>query len=416
MIAKFKTGLIVGALVAAGISCSHMQPFELSGRIDGLRVGDTLRFERILLPDWTYEPAFDIVVREPDRFRYRGRQEHDQYYMMTYLPRVGKAATGDRAGKLLIVTPGDRITLTGTTGEIYYSALGGGIYDEPALAELLTVEDSLGRIRGRYLQNSQEALARADTVANREWSEKFNRFYDDNPGIGRKRALRKAYETTNPQGTLYLLVDRIPKLSYTSADDAHEFYESLSEELKASYYGGVYADYKAKLERLARGNPAPDFTLVTTEGESIAKADFAGNYLLFYHWGLCPGSIYIDAQVRDLYETYKEKGLRVVGLTESIATIRKVYEGLPTGVKTPSAGVADLRPVLAGMLAHGWPEVELETDRPENGRILESYAIEGWPSFVLIAPDDTIVVRGFSDTFFEAKRVLDMELGGESAD
>lgn len=73
MIAKFKICLVVGTLVAAGISCSQMQPFELSGRIDGLRVGDTLRFERILLPDWTYEPAFDIVVQEPDRFRYRGR-------------------------------------------------------------------------------------------------------------------------------------------------------------------------------------------------------------------------------------------------------------------------------------------------------------------------------------------------------
>lgn len=74
------------------------------------------------------------------------------------------------------------------------------------------------------------------------------------------------------------------------------------------------------------------------------------------------------------------------------------------------------RITLAGMLAHGWPEVELETDRPENGRILESYAIKGWPTFVLIAPGGTIVVRGFSDAFFEAKRVLDRELGGESAD
>ncbi len=82
---------------------------------------------------------------------------------MTYLPKVGKTAAGDRAGKTLIVTAGDRITLAGTTGEIYYSALGGGIYDEPALAELLAVEDSLGRIRGLYLQNSREALARADS-------------------------------------------------------------------------------------------------------------------------------------------------------------------------------------------------------------------------------------------------------------
>lgn len=48
------------ALFVAAASCSRMQSFELSGRIDGLKVGDTLRFERVLLPEWNYEPAFDV--------------------------------------------------------------------------------------------------------------------------------------------------------------------------------------------------------------------------------------------------------------------------------------------------------------------------------------------------------------------
>ena len=42
------------ALFVAAASCSRMQSFELSGRIDGLQVGDTLRFERVLLPEWNY--------------------------------------------------------------------------------------------------------------------------------------------------------------------------------------------------------------------------------------------------------------------------------------------------------------------------------------------------------------------------
>ena len=411
MNSKFEIRLLLGMLVVAAASCSQMQSFELSGRIDGLQVGDTLRFERILLPEWNREPAFDVVVGEPDRFEYRGRQEHDQYYMMTYRPKVGKAASGDRGGKPLLVTSGDRITLSGTTDEIYYSAIGGGIYDDPAFAELRTVEDSLGRIRGRYLQISPKALEQGDTVRSREWGEKFNLFYNDNPGAARRRALKKTYEEARPQGTLDLLVDRISAVSYLPLDESRAFYETLSEELKTSYYGRLYADCLEKMEGLADGKPAPEFTLVTTEGKSIANADFAGGYLLFYHWGLCPGSIYIDAQVCDLYETYRARGLRVVGLTESIDVIRRVYESLPADVKTPSAGVKDMRPVLAGMLVHDWPEVELETDRPENGRILESYAIKGWPTFVLIAPDGTIAARGFTDAFFKAKKSLNEALG-----
>ena len=374
---------------------------------NGLKVGDTLRFERVLLPEWNYEPAFDVVVGEAGAFAYRGEQAHDGYYLMTYHPKSGRAADADRRGKSMIVTGGDRITLTGTAEAIYYCTLGGGIYDDPALSELLYVADSLGRIRSGYSENARAAFARGDQAEGRRWNELFNRFYADDPGAARKRALNENYRKGHPQGTLYLLVDRIPTVAYRPLAESRAFYESLSEELKSSYFGGVYADFLQRMESLAVGQPAPDFSLVTTRGETIAKADFAGEYLLFYHWGLCPGSIRIDGQVRDLYAAYKDRGLRMVGLTESVDTIRRVYEGLPD-----DESAAGMRSALAGMLAHGWPEIEVETDRPENGRMLERYAIEGWPAFVLIAPDGTIAARGYTEAFFSAKEILAGALGG----
>ena len=178
----------------------------------------------------------------------------------------------------------------------------------------------------------------------------------------------------------------------------------------------MYADCMARMEQLAEGKPAPDFTLTTTEERTVAKADFKGRYLLLYHWGLCPGSIHIDRQVSDLFEKYKDKGLQVVGLTESIADIRSVYESLPAGKKTPSPGVDDMRPVLAGMLEHGWIEAELETGHPENRQIMETYAIEGRPFFVLIGPDGTILARNYTNAFYQAKKILDKELGGTAAE
>ena len=158
------------ALFVAAASCSRMQSFELSGRIDGLQVGDTLRFERVLLPEWNYEPAFDVVVGEAGAFAYRGEQAHDGYYSMTYHPKSGRAADADRRGKSMIVTGGDRITLTGTAEAIYYCTLGGGIYDDPALSELLYVADSLGRIRSGYSENARAAFARGDQAEGGRWS------------------------------------------------------------------------------------------------------------------------------------------------------------------------------------------------------------------------------------------------------
>lgn len=192
-------------------ACAYARGFRLEGRIEGLQAGDTLRFERILLPSWKYGPGFDVVVRKPGAFRYRGKSEHDQYYLMTYRPKAGRAAAGDRGGRPVIVRPGDRIGMTGSTDAIYYCRLGGGIYDEPMLSSLLAVDDSLGRVRGRYL------------------------------------------EAANPHGSLYLLIDRIPKLSYTPAKEAHRFYKTLSEGLKTSYFGRMYADCMARMEQLAEG-------------------------------------------------------------------------------------------------------------------------------------------------------------------
>lgn len=411
--------LFITLLAAASCVATYAagtQKFTVTGKIDGLQKGDTLRFERVVLPGWNLEQAFDVIVAKPGVFSYKGTQEHDQYYMMTYFPKEGKAKDCDRRGKTFIVADGDKINMTGTADDIYYCTLSGGIYDEPLLAEYLRLDDSVGQVRGSYMRLITEAMERKDTAAAEEWGRKFNLFYENNPGQERVRAARKAYEAATPQGTLDRLVEMVPRLSYTPADEARKTYETYSPELKESYYGQLYVREMEAMERLAPGQPAPDFSLVATDGKTVTGGDYKGDYLLVYHWGMCPGSIYIDGQVRALYDKYKGKGLKMLGLTESIATIRQVYEGLPKDKKTEGPGVDDIRPVLGSMLEHGWTEVELETDQPGNKAVMDAFNICGWPFFVLIGPDGTIRARGFTDSFYEARKILDKELGGEKAE
>ena len=411
--------LFITLLAAASCGATYAadtQKFTVTGKIDGLQKGDTLRFERVTLPGWNLEQAFDVIVAKPGVFSHKGTQEHDQYYLMTYFPKEGKAKVCDRSGKTLIVTDGNKIRMTGTADDIYYCTLTGGIYDDPLLSEYLRLNDSTGQIRGSYLRQADEAIQRKDTATSQEWARKFNLFYQDNPGIERMRAAKKAYQEANPHGTLDRLVDQIAALSYTPTEEAEATYETLSPELKESYYGRLYAKEMAAMKRLAKGQPAPHFSLVTTDGKTVTNSDYKGGYLLIYHWGMCPGSIYIDGQVRALYDKYKDKGLKMLGLTESIATIRQIYEGLPKDKKTEGPGVGDIRPVLGGMLEHGWTEAELETDQPGNKAVMNAFSISGWPFFVLIGPDGTILARDFTEGFYEARTILDKELGGEKAE
>ena len=74
-------------------------------------------------------------------------QEHDMYYIMEYHPVNGSAPECDRSGKAMIIAGNDHIKLRGSRDHIYYCTLEGGVYDDPALAECMAVEDSVGAAR-----------------------------------------------------------------------------------------------------------------------------------------------------------------------------------------------------------------------------------------------------------------------------
>ena len=412
---RFLTLITAAVLGTPAIGQQH---FTLSGRIDGLQPGDTLRFERVIHPRWELEPAFDIIVKKAGTFRYRGTQEHDQHYVFTYHPKTGEARRCDRQGMQLILTDGDRLQLHGTANQIYYSTLTGGLYDDPLLAESLRLDDSLGMIRGNYAYEAHAAFARKDTAAGRKYEQLFNNFSYTNtsdPGFKRSAEADKAYAEAHPDGTLYLLLDKLPEITYEPLDQSRATYESYSPELKESYYGRLFDQLLRRMEQLANGQPAPDFTVISTTGQKLTKADFRGRHLLIYHWGLCPGSLYIDPLVRELHDKYHAQGLDVLGVTESIATIRQVHDKLPTGKKVSMPGVDDMRTTLAGMLQHPWTEVEVETDHPDNKSLMESFFFTGWPFFILIGPDGTIQARGFFDAFEAAQAVLENQYGNTSA-
>ena len=139
----------------------------------------------------------------------------------------------------------------------------------------------------------------------------------------------------------------------------------------------------SRLEAIAVGRQAPDFTLSLTDGTTVSKDDFKGKYLPIYHWGMCPGSMQIDPEVRALYGKYNGKGLSVIGLTESIDEFRNFAEGIPEGSSSPS----------------------------KNQETADTFLITGWPYFILIGPDGSILARDFHNAFYQAKTILDDRLG-----
>ena len=233
------------------VAAATEQNFTLTGRIEGLQPGDTLRFKRTSPPEIESQHAFDIIVEQPDIFSYSGTQSDEQEYLMQLLPKVGKLPECDRYAKIFIVTAGDNISMSGTRDDIYYCTLGGGIYDDPLLSRALQLSDSIAMVRTGLLRKSQEAQARKDTVEAIRYVDMFNNFYQGDSAFYRLKKAEEAYKAAHPNGSLYLLVESLKRIKYTPQTDSRAFYDNLAPELKYGRFGQKYNRELAVMESLA---------------------------------------------------------------------------------------------------------------------------------------------------------------------
>ena len=375
--------------------------FTIQGDIQGLMPGDTLYFERITLPGWGVDFAFDAIATQPNEFIYSGSHEHIGYYMMTYKPISGEVTRSDRRGLTMLIKDGTT-RLIGITEQIYYCQLEGGLYDNETLQEVRQLDISLGKERGNFARLSEQARAVKDTIKAKEYENKFNSFsFDRQDDYQRLSQLNNAFHEKFPSSE-HTIVYFLERVNAAPFETSLSIYAKMNNEAQNSYFGKIYKQVIDKIVALQPGNDAPDFHLIAMDGKEITLNDCVGSYVLIYHWGLCPGSFQREFDVVDLYNGYKDR-LIIVGITDRIETIKNVYANTKPGDKLMNI---EVKPVLESMLAHPWFDAEKTGN---NGKIETDYAFAGLPYFVFISPEGKIIARDFHEAFFVAKRTMENE-------
>lgn len=143
---------------------------------------------------------------------------------------------------------------------------------------------------------------------------------------------------------------------------------------------------KNKAELSNGGVTAPDFTFKNAEGKPVSLSDFRGKWVVIDFWGTwCPWCIKGFPALKEAYKELKPK-LEIIGVA-----CNDKYENWLNGLKK-----------------YDLPWVNVYNPEDGGGKILQDYAVEGFPTKVIVSPEGKImnITAGENPDFFNILKEL----------
>ena len=373
-------------LTAALTGCAPRH--SVSGRIAGL-TNDTLQIASCAIadiPDLEDDSderiTYDTVVAENGRLAYDISVEQPTLLVITPVQLMessrGKRYSTYTSDMKLFLAPGERVKLKGRIDSTVFDCMLSGTRLNEDHSEHYR-ELRTFWIEGERPQNAMAGKSRTEQEA---LYEQFQQVTD------RRRACEMNYIAANPDNPLagYCL-RQIP------VDSVLSYYGRLGDAARNSIFRPLIGPLLSKAEkrrqvllaktRIVPGEPAPDFTLKRPDGTDFRLSSLRGKYVVLDFWGSwCGWCIKGFPEMKRLYAIYKNR-LEIVGIDCR---------------DTPEKWLAAI-----GEHQLPWVNVRNPEGTPSAEDVSVRYAVESYPTKVLVDPEGRIVGKfaGEGPDFYE---------------
>ncbi|MDE6006273.1 MAG: TlpA family protein disulfide reductase [Muribaculaceae bacterium] len=275
---------------------------------------------------------------------------------------------GDREYILVYTMPGEELTVDiESVGPLSYKVSGSQLMED-----ISTLATASGKILDDYRTKASGETPDVEEL------EQIGRAYDN---------VFKDYITANPEsvGVPYAIL-------HLEGEDFLNAYSAMTEAAAKSPLAIFLEPQKERVEHqvaaekkkaeLQSGDVmAPDFTYKDAQGKEISLSDFRGKWVIIDFWGTwCPWCIKGFPELKKAYAEYQPE-LEILGV----------------------ACNDDYNAWLNGLKKYDLPWVNVYNPEEKGGKLLEDYAVEGFPTKAIINPEGKIVniTTGHNPAFFE---------------